>query len=122
MIEIAYPDDFHHHLRDGDSLKDVVQLAARSFSRVVAMPNLKPPVRTLEDAIAYRDRIKSCIEDNEFQPLMTLYLTDTTTPEDIIRAKSSGVVFAAKLYPAGVTTNSEFGVTQIDKVDSVLQV
>ena len=126
MIEIAYPDDFHHHLRDGDALKGVVNLAARGFARVVAMPNLKPPVRTLADAISYKERIMACVDQDgsnpDFQPLMTLYLTDTTTPEDVIQAKSSGVVFAAKLYPAGATTNSEFGVTSMTKVDSVLEV
>jgi dihydroorotase len=121
-LEIIVPDDFHHHFRDGDVLADVVGHAAKSFSRVLAMPNIKPPVRTLEEAQAYKQRILSHVSSgNSLELLMTLYLTDNTTPEDIIRSKESGIVFAAKLYPAGATTNSEFGVTDINKIGPVLQ-
>mmetsp|Transcript_29347 Transcript_29347/g.65111 ORF Transcript_29347/g.65111 Transcript_29347/m.65111 type:complete len:343 (+) Transcript_29347:213-1241(+) len=121
MIEITQPDDFHHHLRDGEGLKDVTVFAAKAFGRVVAMPNLNPPVRTLSDALAYRARILSHLpEDTDFTPLMTLYLTDETTREQIVEAKMSGVVWAAKLYPAGATTNSQFGVTDVGKIDHVL--
>jgi dihydroorotase len=122
VVDVTFPDDFHHHLRDGDVLGDVVSHAANSFARVVVMPNIKPPVRNLEEAIAYKDRILSHVpEGSSLQLLMTLYLTDSTTPEEIIRSKNSGIVFAAKLYPAGATTNSEFGVTDISKIALVLQ-
>eukprot|EP01041_Mallomonas_annulata_P013064 gene13064-27575_t len=121
-IEIFAPDDFHHHLRDGDFLKDTMHHAERQFGRLVAMPNIKPPVRTTADAIAYHQRITSCSsQSSQLQVLMTLYLTDATTPEEILVAKASGIVYAVKYYPAGATTNSEFGVTNINKVTAVLQ-
>jgi dihydroorotase len=122
-MEITAPDDYHHHLRDGDVLKDVVVHAARQFRRVIVMPNLKPPVRTTADALAYRDRILAEVpsEFPDFQPLMTLYLTDNTSSADIVEAKATGVIHAVKYYPAGATTNSEFGVTSIDKVIDTLQ-
>jgi len=135
MMEFLEPDDFHHHLRDGECLKDVVRFAARSFGRIVVMPNLKPPVRSVVEAREYFDRIMSCmVEDTSspkdrtcidrygFQPLMTLYLTDSTTREDVIAAKNSGLIHAYKLYPAGATTNSEFGVTSLDRILVALQV
>lgn len=119
---IRTPDDYHHHLRDGDYLKDIVSHAQKSFKRIIAMPNIKPPVRTLEDAIAYHGRISTHIEDaSKFKVLMTLYLTDYTTSDDIVKAKLSNLVYACKLYPAGATTNSEFGVTHISKIKDVLQ-
>ncbi|RYY83882.1 dihydroorotase [archaeon] len=120
-LEIIQPDDFHHHLRDGDALPSVVQHAERYFSRVIAMPNLKPPVRTLADARAYHDRIRSHSQ-GKLTPLMTLYLTDETTPEEVQEAQESGLVYGVKYYPAGATTNSQMGVTHVDKVHKVLEV
>ena len=123
-LTIISPDDWHHHLRDGPALADVVAHAANSFRRVVAMPNLKPPVKKLADAIAYKERIMECVPEDKkssFEALMTLYLTDTTTAEDVLFAKQSGIVHAVKLYPAGATTNSEHGVTSLAKVTAVLR-
>ena len=121
-IEITRPDDWHLHLRDGAAMADVVGLSARQFARAIIMPNLKPPVVTTEQALAYRERILAALpEDSDFQPLMTLYLTDRTTPDEIERAKASGVVVACKLYPAGATTNSESGVTDIPRLKPVLE-
>jgi dihydroorotase len=123
-IIIEVPDDFHHHLRDGEVLPDVVEHASRTFGNVLCMPNIKPPVRSVEEAAAYRDRIveagnsRGCHVPNL---LMTLYLTDTTTPDDIQQVKDSGFVKALKLYPAGATTNSEFGVTSYEKIQPVLR-
>ena len=118
-LKLARPDDFHHHLRDGVFLPHLVNAAARQFNRVIVMPNLKPPVTTTKLAVEYRDRIMGCLKDAEattargFCPLMTLYLTDNTTPEEIAKAKASGIVYACKLYPAGATTNSDSGVTDV---------
>jgi dihydroorotase len=121
-ITITKPDDWHHHFRDGDVLEDVVKHVGVRFCRAIAMPNTQPPVRNLTDAIAYRDRIVAHIPKNHnLQVLMTIYLTDNTTPEEIEMAKSSGVVYGAKLYPAGATTNSEFGVTKLAKIDACLR-
>ena len=89
-LELALPDDFHHHLRDGDVLREIVQHATRSFGRIVAMPNIKPPVRTLEEAQQYHARIMSHANADSFHALMTLYLTDFTTREEIIRSFQSG--------------------------------
>ena len=120
-LTITRPDDWHLHLRDHEALKAVLPHTVRQFARAIIMPNLKPPVRTVADAAAYRDRILAAIpKGQKFEPLMTLYLTDNTTPEDIIAAKTSGFVKAVKYYPAGATTNSEFGVTDIRKCDAVL--
>ncbi|MGB7298396.1 MAG: dihydroorotase [Burkholderiaceae bacterium] len=125
FIELTRPDDWHLHLRDGAVLKDVVLASARQFARAIVMPNLKPPVKNLADAVAYRNRIIAALEEAEqatpdsipnFEPLMTLYLTDRTTPADIEEAAASGVVQAVKLYPAGATTNSDDGVTSIDRL------
>lgn len=114
---IRQPDDWHIHLRDDDALKITVPHVAAQFARAIIMPNLRPPVTTVEAAVAYRDRIlAACPAGSSFEPLMTLYLTDTTTPEEIAKAKASGFVKAVKLYPAGATTNSDAGVTAIEKV------
>jgi dihydroorotase len=124
-MEIIQPDDFHHHLRDGEVLRDVIQHASRVFARLLVMPNLKPPIRNLKEAMEYRDRIMSHIPSSKadkFTPLMTLYLTDRTTSQDIIEGKESGFVIACKLYPAGATTNSEYGVTSMANLDGVFKV
>lgn len=121
-LTLTRPDDWHLHLRDGAALKAVLPHTVRQFARAIIMPNLKPPVRSLADATAYRDRIIAAIPaDKQFEPLMTLYLTDNTSPKDIIAAKASELVKAVKYYPAGATTNSEFGVTDIRKCDRVFE-
>ncbi|MES9845977.1 MAG: dihydroorotase [Candidatus Sedimenticola sp. PURPLELP] len=121
-LSIIRPDDWHVHFRDGDVLADIVPLHARRFGRAIVMPNLKPPVATTDDALAYYARIEEVLEPgSDFQPLMTLYLTDRTTPEEIARAHESGKVFAVKFYPAGATTNSDSGVTNIHKVYPALK-
>ncbi len=117
-LVIARPDDWHLHLRDGTALEAVVQDSARQFARAIVMPNLKPPVTTTADALAYRDRInaaarKAGVPEGTFTPLMTLYLTDNTSADEILRAQASGVVHGVKLYPAGATTNSDAGVTDL---------
>jgi len=113
-LTITRPDDWHLHLRDGDALAAVVGASARQFARAIVMPNLKPPVTTLEQARAYRSRILAALPPGtDFTPLMTLYLTDRTEPDEIRRAAQSGIVQAVKLYPAGATTNSDAGVTDI---------
>lgn len=121
-LTLTRPDDWHLHLRDGEALRAVLPHTVRQFARAIIMPNLKPPVRSLADATAYRDRIIAAIPSGQkFEPLMTLYLTDNTSPDDIIAANSSGFVKAVKYYPAGATTNSEFGVTDIRKCDAVFE-
>ncbi|MEL6554423.1 MAG: dihydroorotase [Cyanobacteria bacterium J06621_11] len=121
-LTLIRPDDWHLHLRDGAALKAVLPYTVRQFARAIVMPNLKPPVRSLADATAYRDRILAAIPaGKQFEPLMTLYLTDNTSPEDILAAKASGFVKAVKYYPAGATTNSEFGVSDIRKCDAVFE-
>ncbi|MEM6435982.1 MAG: dihydroorotase [Cyanobacteria bacterium P01_D01_bin.115] len=121
-LTITRPDDWHLHLRDGAALKAVLPDTVRQFARAIVMPNLKPPVRTVADAAAYRDRIIAAIPaGQQFEPLMTLYLTDNTSPEDIVAAKASQFVKAVKYYPAGATTNSDFGVTDIRKCDRVFE-
>lgn len=113
-LTITRPDDWHLHLRDGDALASVLPDTARQFSRAIVMPNLRPPVTTTEMARAYRQRILSALPVGmQFEPLMTLYLTDMTTPEEIIAANESGIVHGVKLYPAGATTNSDSGVTNL---------
>lgn len=119
-LRIIRPDDWHVHLRDGQALTSTVKDIARYFGRAIIMPNLVPPVMNAEQAQGYYDRIMAQNPGNTFTPLMVLYLTDTTTPEDIIAAKQSGIVKAVKLYPAGATTNSASGVTNIKNVYSVL--
>ena len=120
-LTLTRPDDWHLHLRDGAMLAAVLPDTARRFGRAIVMPNLKPPVRTVADANAYRERILAALPAGmAFEPLMTLYLTDNTDPAEIARAKASGGVQAVKYYPAGATTNSDSGVTDIRKVDAVL--
>ncbi|MEJ5125649.1 dihydroorotase [Comamonas sp. MYb21] len=120
-ISIIRPDDWHIHLRDDAALATTVAHAARQFARAIVMPNLKPPVTTAELALAYKARIVAAIPQGlTFEPLMTLYLTDKLAPEEIVRAKAAGVV-ACKLYPAGATTNSDHGVTDIRKIYPTLE-
>ncbi len=113
-LNITRPDDWHLHLRDGEALEAVLPDTARQFARAIVMPNLRPPVTTTEMAEAYRQRILDALPAGmRFEPLMTLYLTDNTPAEDIVRAKKSGIVHGVKLYPAGATTNSDSGVTNL---------
>ena len=121
-LTITRPDDWHLHLRDGDALAAVLPDSARRFARAIVMPNLKPPVTTVADAAEYRERILSALPVGlKFEPLMTLYLTDNTSPDEIRRARHSGFVRAAKLYPAGATTNSDAGVTAIERLTPVFE-
>lgn len=120
QITITRPDDWHLHLRDDDAMRAVLSDTAHRFGRAIIMPNLKPPVTTTEMAMAYRQRIIDALPVGvEFEPLMTLYLTDNTLPEEIVKAKASGIVHGVKLYPAGATTHSDSGVTDFDKCDAV---
>ena len=113
-LSLARPDDWHLHLRDGDALRAVLPYSARQFARAIVMPNLKPPVTTVASAAAYRDRIVAALPPHvRFTPLMTLYFTDHTSPDEVRRAKDSGFVHGIKLYPAGATTNSAAGVTDL---------
>ena len=113
-LTITRPDDWHLHVRDGATLKDIVPFTAKQFARAIIMPNLTPPVTHTEQALAYRDRIlESLPTDSDFQPLMTLYLTNNTPADEIKRAVESRYIKAVKLYPAGATTNSDAGVTDI---------
>jgi dihydroorotase len=119
---LTRPDDWHLHLRDGAALKAVLPHTVRQFARAIVMPNLKPPVRKVADAAAYRDRILAAIPEGQpFEPLMTLYLTDNTSPEEILAAKAAQFIKAVKYYPAGATTNSDSGVTDIRKCDRVFE-
>ncbi len=121
-LTLTRPDDWHLHLRDGAHMQAVVADTARQFARAIIMPNLRPPVTTTGLALAYRQRILDALPAGSgFQPLMTLYLTDNTAPEEIARAKASGVVHGVKLYPAGATTNSDSGVTDILKCHAALE-
>jgi dihydroorotase len=120
-ITFTRPDDWHLHVRDGEVLHNVVPHTAAQFARAVIMPNLRPPVTTAAQALAYRERILAAVpEGMAFEPLMTLYLTDRLPPEEIARARAAGVV-AVKLYPAGATTNSDAGVTDLRKVYPTLE-
>ena len=121
-LTIRTPDDWHLHLRDGAMLRAVAPETARHFARAIIMPNLVPPVVTGADAAAYRDRILAALpEGSNFEPLMTLYLTEDTDPDDLARAHESGLITSVKLYPAGATTNSASGVSNFDKVRPVLE-
>ena len=121
-ITLKRPDDWHVHLRDGPAMRAVLGDTARRFARAIVMPNLKPPVRTTHEALHYRERILGELPEHaRFEPLMTLYLTDDTPPEEIARAKLSGSVHGVKLYPAGATTHSEAGVTRISRCFRVLE-
>ncbi|MEG2631934.1 MAG: dihydroorotase, partial [Comamonas sp.] len=120
-LTITRPDDWHLHVRDGEALRTVVPHTAAQFGRAIIMPNLKPPVTTAEQALSYRERILAAVPEGvAFEPLMTLYLTDNIPAEEIVRAKAAGVV-ALKLYPAGATTNSDAGVTDMRKTYATLE-
>ena len=122
QLTLTRPDDLHLHLRDGDLMRAVLPDTARQFARAIVMPNLRPPVTTTEQAVAYRERILNALPAGmKFEPLMTLYLTDITGAEEIRKAKASGVVHAVKLYPAGATTNSDAGVTDLRKTYAALE-
>ena len=121
-LTITRPDDWHLHLRDGDVLRNVLPDTAHRFARAIVMPNLRPPITTTALAAAYRERILLALPSGlRFEPLMTLYLTDKTAPEEIARAQASGFVRGVKLYPAGATTNSDSGVTDIAKCYPTLE-
>lgn len=121
-LTLPRPDDLHLHLRDGAVLEAVLPATARVFARAIAMPNLRPPVETTAQAAAYRDRILAAVPDDcDFTPLMTLYLTDRTDPDDVRQGLAAGVIHAVKLYPAGATTNSDAGVRSLDGLDPVLE-
>ncbi|MBP2312176.1 dihydroorotase [Azospirillum soli] len=121
-LVLRRPDDWHVHLRDGAMLKAVLPFTARQFGRAIVMPNLKPPVATTADAVAYRERILAAVPAGvSFTPLMTAYLTDGTDPDDLAQGFEDGVFAAAKLYPANATTNSAHGVTDIAKITPVLE-
>lgn len=121
-LTLTRPDDWHVHLRDGAALAHTVPAMARYFGRAIVMPNLVPPARTTAEAGAYRERILAARPAGSvFEPLMVLYLTDNTSPAEIVKAKASGFVQAVKLYPAGATTNSDSGVTSVENVRAVLE-
>lgn len=122
-LTITRPDDWHLHLRDGATMASVLPHSARQFGRAIVMPNLKPPVTTTADALAYRARILAALPQGlDFEPLMTLYLTNNTAPDEIRRAQDSGLVHAVKLYPAGATTNSDAGVSDLKHCYKTLEV
>jgi dihydroorotase len=121
-LTLTRPDDWHLHLRDGDAMQAVLPHTAARFGRAIVMPNLTPPITTTDMALAYRRRILAALPPNSrFMPLMTLYLTDNTSAEEVIRAKKSGVVHGAKYYPAGATTNSNSGVTDLSRCHGALE-
>ena len=121
-LTLTRPDDWHLHLRDGVALAAVLPHTARQFARAIVMPNLRPPVTTVELAQAYRERILAALPaGSRFEPLMTLYLTDNTTPAEVALAQASGVVRAVKYYPAGATTNSDSGVTRLERCFPALE-
>jgi dihydroorotase len=120
-VTIRKPDDWHLHVRDGEMLKAVMGFTARHFGRAIIMPNLVPPVTTIADALAYRERVMAAVpEGASFEPLMTCYLTDETDPDEVERGFADGVFTAVKLYPVGATTNSAAGVTDFEKIRPVL--
>jgi dihydroorotase len=124
-ITITLPDDFHHHFRDGSKTKSILAHVTKRFGRCIVMPNLKPPVTTTDLALAYRQHILDSLDKKDssthFQPLMTLYLTDHTSPDEIRKAYQTGHIQACKYYPAGATTNSDFGVTDVRKTYPALK-
>lgn len=121
-LALRRPDDFHLHLRDGARMASVIQDSARRFARAIVMPNLNPPITTVTAALEYRSRILACLsEGQDFTPMMTLFLTDHTSPAEIHAAAACEHIYAAKLYPAGSTTNSEHGVTAIESVHTALE-
>jgi dihydroorotase len=122
-LTITRPDDWHLHVRDGEVLQNVVPHTARCFARAIIMPNLKQPVTTVQQALAYRERILASVpSESIFEPLMTLYLTDNTSPAEIRAAVENPYVHAVKYYPAGATTNADSGVTDISKTYAALEV
>jgi len=122
QLTLIQPDDWHLHVRDGKTLDSVIPPTARRFARAIIMPNLRPPITTVEQASAYRDRILAAVPDGEtFDPLMTLYLTDVMQPDEVRKGKESGIVTAVKMYPAGATTNSDAGVTDIKNAYPVFE-
>ncbi len=121
QLTITQPDDWHLHLRDGQALTSVAPFTAKQFARAIIMPNLNPPVTTVVMAVEYLDRILAAVEGYDFEPLMTLYLTDNTSPDEIIAARKSCFIKGLKLYPAGATTNSDAGVTDIRNCDAALE-
>jgi dihydroorotase len=121
-IILTLPDDWHLHLRDGEALKSVLPHTARQFGRAIVMPNLKPPITRMAMAMEYRQRILAALPaDSSFEPLMTLYLTDHTPVDEVMQAKASGLVHGVKLYPAGATTHSDAGVTDLRRCQAVLE-
>jgi len=121
-ITLTKPDDWHLHLRQGEAMSSVVGMTSRQMGRAIVMPNLSPPVKTAEQALAYRREIVAALsKGSKFKPLMTLYLTDNTTKKDIVEASNAKHVYAVKLYPAGATTNSDSGVTKLQKTYSALE-
>ena len=123
-LELTRPDDWHLHLRDGAALRDALPHTARRFARAIIMPNLRPPIVRVEQAAAYRAQILDALPAelaDRFTPLMTLYLTEATPPEEILRARDCGFVHAVKLYPAGATTNAQAGVADLGRVTHVLE-
>jgi dihydroorotase len=122
QLTLIRPDDWHLHLRDGALMRSVLPDTVRQFARAIVMPNLRPPVTTTEQALEYRERILAALPAGmAFEPLMTLYLTDKTSPEEIRKAKQSGLIHAVKLYPAGATTNSDAGVTDLRMTYAALE-
>jgi dihydroorotase len=122
QITLIRPDDWHLHLRDGEAMRAVLSDAARRFARAIVMPNLRPPVVTTAHALEYRERIRAALPAGAaFEPLMTLYLTDNTEPQEIARARASGAVHAVKYYPAGATTHSDSGVTDVARCYPVFE-
>ena len=120
-LSLTLPDDWHLHLRDGTALSDTVPAAARQFGRGVVMPNLRPPATTVDQALAYRERILRALPaESSWEPLMTLYLTDNTSAAELREAQRSGQILGVKYYPAGATTNSDSGVTRLDRVAPLL--
>jgi len=121
-LTLIRPDDWHLHLRDGATLASVLPHSARQFARAIVMPNLQPPITTTAQAVAYRQRILAALPAGmSFEPLMTLYLTDNTPPDEIHRARQSGLIHAIKLYPAGATTHSDAGVTDLRRCHKMLE-
>ena len=120
-LTITRPDDWHVHLRDGDQLEDTVRDISRYMGRAIVMPNLVPPATCTDTALSYKKRIMAVKPQGDFEPLMVLYLTDKTTPEEIKKAKATSQIVAAKLYPAGATTNSDSGVTSVKNIYPVLK-
>ena len=122
QIKLTKPDDWHLHLRQGEAMSSVVDMSAKQMGRAIVMPNLSPPVKTVNQALTYRTEIIAALsQSSTFDPLMTLYLTDTTSKQEIIDASNEEHVYAVKLYPAGATTNSESGVTSLSKTYPVLE-